>query len=756
MKLSRLFLLLSGFTSLTAAAFDPFEVKDIRVEGIQRTEAGTIFSYLPVRVGDTMTEDKAAAAIRSLYATGFFKDVTLEAEGGVLVVTVQERPAIAQIGFSGNKDFNNEALRAALRDIGLSEGRIFDRSLLERAEQELKSQYLGRGKYAARVETTVTPLERNRVAIQFTIAEGVVAKIRQINFVGNKTFKESRLRDQLVLRTPGFLTWYSKNDQYSKQKLEADLEALRSFYLNQGYLEFTIDSTQVSISPDKKDIYLTVNLTEGRRYKVSDIRFAGELIAPEAELRKLLRLKKGDVFSREKLTESTKRIVDRLGNDGYAFANVNPVPEPDREKGEVAFTLYVDPGRRVYVRRINIGGNVTTRDEVIRRELRQLEGSYYSAEKLQCSKQRIDKLGFFSQVSVDTVNVPGVGDQVDINVNVIERPTGNLLFGIGFSTSEGVILSGSVSQGNLFGTGNALSLAVNTGSVNTVYALSFTNPYFTGDGLGLGVDLYKRDVDSTSLSVSRYKTSTIGAGLRFLVPINETDTINYGIAAERTEIEVFNDSPQRYKDFVAAFGNENTSLPLTVGWTRDRRDSVIFTRTGTLQRINLELAAPPGELRYYRAQYEVQWYYPIGIENVLQLSGRAGYAHGYDDKPLPFYKNFFLGGIGSVRGYETASIGPKDENGDALGGNVLAVGNVEYYFPFPGLQKDQSVRLSVFVDVGALGEDTLDSDGMRSSVGLALAWFSPVGPLKLSYGYALNKKEGDETQPFQFSLGTTF
>jgi outer membrane protein insertion porin family len=756
MKLSRLFLLLSGLTSLTASAFDPFEVKDIRVEGIQRTEAGTIFSYLPVRVGDTMTEDKAAVAIRSLYATGFFKDVTLEADGGVLVVTVQERPAIAQISFSGNKDFNNEVLRNALKDVGLSEGRIFDRSLLERAEQELKSQYLGRGKYAARVETTVTPLERNRVAIQFTIAEGVVAKIRQINFVGNTAIKESRLRDQFVLRTPGWLTWYSKNDQYSKQKLEADLETLRSYYLNQGYLEFTIDSTQVSISPDKKDIYLTVNLTEGRKYKVSDIRFAGDLIVAEAELRKLLKLRKGDVFSREKLTESTKLMVDRLGNDGYAFANVNPVPEADREKGEVAFTLYVDPGRRVYVRRINIGGNVTTRDEVIRREMRQIEGSYYSAEKLQRSKQRIDKLGFFSEVSVDTVNVPGVGDQVDINVNVVERPTGNLLFGVGFSTSEGVILSGSVAQNNLFGTGNALSLQVNTGDVNTVYALSFTNPYFTDDGLGLGLDLYKRDVDSTSLEVSSYKTSTLGAGLRFLVPINETDTINYGIAAERTEIDVFSDSPQRYKDFVAAFGNENTSLPLTAGWTRDRRDSVIFTRRGTLQRVNLEVAIPPAELRYYRTQYEIQWYYPFGIEYVLQLSGRAGYANGYNDKPLPFYKNFFLGGIGSVRGYETASIGPKDENGDALGGNVLAVGNAEFYFPFPGLEKDKSVRLSVFVDAGALGEDTINSDGFRSSVGLALAWFSPVGPLKISYGYALNKKPEDDTQPLQFSLGTTF
>jgi outer membrane protein insertion porin family len=763
MKLSRLLLFISGFSSLTASAFEPFQVKDIRVEGIQRTEPGTVFSYLPVRVGETMTEDKAAQAIRSLYATGFFKDVTLEAEGGVLVVMVQERPAIAQISFSGNKEFNKETLQGALKETGLSEGRIFDRSLLERAEQELKTQYLARGKYGVRIETTVTPLERNRVAIQFNIAEGVVAKIQQINIVGNKAYRESRLLDLFVLRTPGILTWYSKNDQYSKQKLEADLETLRSYYLNQGYLEFTIDSTQVSISPDKKDIYITVNLTEGRKYRVSDVRFAGELIVPEAELKKLLRLKKGEVFSREKLTETTKLIVDRLGNEGYAFANINPVPEPDREKGEVAFTLYVDPGRRVYVRRINIGGNTTTRDEVIRREMRQLEGGYYSAERLQRSKQRVDKLGFFSEVTVDTVNVPGVPDQVDINVNVVERPTGNLLFGIGFSTSEGVILSGSVAQNNLFGTGNALSLQVNTGQVNTVYALSFTNPYFTDNGLGLGVDLYKRDVDSTSLEVGSYKTSTLGTGLRFLVPINETDTINYGVAFEKTDITTFADSPEQYIEFVNDFGDSNTSIPLSAGWTRDRRDSVIFTSRGTLQNANLEVAVPPGELRFYRAQYTIQWYYPLFAENVLQLTGRAGYANGYADKPLPFYKNFYLGGIGSVRGYETASIGPKDSRGNALGGNVQVIGNAEYYFPFPGLQKDKSVRLSAFFDVGMLGDSSSDtgtlgvnSDQARASVGVALAWFSPVGPLKISYAFPLNDQPEDELQAFQFTLGTTF
>jgi outer membrane protein insertion porin family len=756
MNFARLLLIFSGLYSLSATAFEPFQVKDIRVEGIQRTEPGTVFSYLPIKVGDTLTEDKAAEAIKALYATGFFKDVRLEQDGNVLVVSLVERPAIAQIDFSGQKEFDKDKLRDALKQIGLAQGRIFDRSLLEKAEQELKTQYLSRGKYAVEITTTVTPLERNRVAVNFAIAEGAVAKIRKINVVGNKVFSDDDLLDLFVLRTPGILTWYSKNDQYSKQKLEGDLEALRSYYLNQGYLKFNIDSTQVSIAPDKKDIYISVNVTEGEKYRVSELKFAGDLLVPEAELRKMLKLKPGDVFSREKLTESTKLIVDRLGNDGYAFANVNPVPEVDEEKKLVAFTLYVDPGRKVYVRRVNISGNTTTRDEVIRREMRQLEGGWYSAEKLKRSKQRIDKLGFFSEVNVDTVNVPGVPDQVDVEVKVVERPTGNLLVGIGYSTAEHVILSGSIAQTNLFGTGNSVSLQVNSGSINKVYALSFTNPYFTDDGVSLGWDLYKRDVDAVNLNfVTPYKTSTLGTGVRAGVPITEYDTINYGLAIERTKVETFINSPPQYIDFVNEFGEINTALIATAGWARDGRDSVIYTTSGVLQRLNLEVAVPPAELRYYRSTYRADWWIPMFRENVLQLTGQVGYANGYQDKPLPFYKNFYLGGIGTVRGYETSSIGPKDSFGNALGGPTLTVANAEYYFPMPGLEKDKSVRLSVFVDAGQVSEH-FDFSQTRYSTGFGLSWFSPVGPIKISFARALNKKPDDRTQPFQFSLGTVF
>ncbi|HZF23463.1 MAG TPA: outer membrane protein assembly factor BamA [Burkholderiales bacterium] len=755
MKKRLLLLALSSLVSLSTLAFEPFQVKDIRVQGIQRTEAGTVFSYLPVKVGDTIDQERATSAIKALYATGFFKDVRLEQDGDVLVVVVEERPAIAQIAIAGSKEFDAKQLKDGLKQIGLAESRIFDRALLERAEQELKSQYISRGKYGVTITTTVTPLERNRVAINFDISEGEVAKIRQINIVGNSVFKDDKLRDEFVLRTPGWLTWYSKNDQYSKPKLQGDLEALRTFYLNQGYLEFTIDSTQVSITPDKRDIFITVNITEGKKFTVTDVKLAGELIAPEAELRKLIKLKKGDVFSRERLTETTKLIGDRLGNEGYAFASINPVPEIDRDKSEVAFTLYVDPGRRVYVRRIGISGNTNTRDEVIRREMRQLESGWYSTEKLNRSKQRIDKLGFFSDVQIDTPGVPGTSDQVDVDVKVNERATGNLTFGVGYSSAEKVILSAGVSQSNIFGSGNALSFQVNTGSINRTYALSYTNPYYTDDGVSRGFDIYKRDVNATSLAIASYKTSTIGGGVRFGVPVTEYDTVNYGLGYERTELELQPNTPLRYVDFVNEFGARTDTILGSVGWSRDKRDSVIYTTSGTFQRITADVGLPGADLTYYRTNLQHQWYHPLTRDYTLHFNGQVGYADGYDKKPLPFYKVFYLGGVNSVRGYETASIGPKDSNGDSLGGSHQLLANLEFLFPFPGLAKDRSVRLSLFADAGVVGEK-YDFGEMRYSTGLAFNWFSPVGPLKLSFGKALNPQPDDRLQRIQFSFGTTF
>ncbi|MPZ43597.1 MAG: outer membrane protein assembly factor BamA [Betaproteobacteria bacterium] len=736
-------------------ALEPFVVKDIRVEGIQRTEAGTIFSYLPIKVGETLTEERAAAAIRALYATGFFRDVVLEAENGVLIVTVLERPSIAQVDFTGVREFEPDQLKTGLKQVGLAEGRIFDRSLLERAEQELKRQYVSRGKYAATVTTTITPLERNRVSINFAVEEGEVAKIRQISVIGAKAFAEKELLSQFVLRTPGLMTWFSKHDQYSRQKLQADLESLRSFYLNRGYLGFNIDSTQVSITPDKTDVYITVGLTEGEKFTVSDVRLAGELLLPEAELRKLITIKPGDVFSRELLTESTKAISDRLGNDGYAFANVNAAPEVSREKRQVAFTFFVDPGRRVYVRRINVIGNTKTRDEVIRREMRQLEGAWYSAERVANSRNRLDRLGYFDDVAVETPSVSGTTDQIDVNISVKEKPTGNLLVGAGFSSSEGLVLSGGVTQTNVFGSGNHLGLQLNTSKVNTVYSLSLTEPYFTVDGVSRGFDIYKRDIDPTEIDSGRWRTSTIGAQLRFGVPISDLDTINYGIGVERTELNVFSDSPQRFIDFVDTFGETNSTLLGTIGWSRDNRDSLIYPTKGRMQRLSLESGLPGGSLRYYKLSYQHQWYWPLTRYYTLMLNGEIGIGDGLDDKPLPFFKNFFAGGVSSVRGYDANSLGPKDQFGDPIGGSKRVVLNAEFFIPFPGLENDRSVRLSAFTDAGMIA-DKFSGDEFRSSVGVAVLWVSPLGPLKISVAQPMSDKSGDKKQRFQFTFGASF
>jgi outer membrane protein insertion porin family len=738
-------------------ALEPFVVRDIRVEGIQRIEPGTVFSYLPIKVGDTLTDAKAAGAIRSLFATGFFRDVRLEAQGGVLIVTLEERPAIASIEFSGMKEFEKDKVKQGLRDVGFQEGRIFDRALLDQAEQELKRQYLTRGLYGVEVTTTVTPLERNRVAINFSINEGEVAKIKRINIVGNRAFEESDLLAIVQLRTPGLFTAISKNDQYSRQKLQADLETLRSYYLNSGYLEFAIDSTQVSITPDRRDIYITINVTEGEKYEVADVKLGGELLVPEEELRSLIRIKSGETFSREKLTESTKAITERLGREGYAFANVNANPETDKEKRKVSFTFLIDPGRRVYVRRINVVGNTRTRDEVIRREMRQLEGSFFDGQKLQLSKQRIDKTGYFSEVELETPPVPGSTDQVDVTVRVKEKPTGAVLLGIGFSSVEKLVIQASIQQSNFFGTGNTLGLQIASGTVNKVASFSFTDPYYTVDGVSRGFDVYRRDVDGSSLNVN-YRTSTLGGAVRFGVPFTEYDSLFFGLSAENVELQLDSSSPLRYLKFRNEFGSIYDALIGTAGWVRDTRDSAIWPTKGRVERASFELGTPLGELEYWKYNYTHQYFYPYSPRITLVLSGELDSGDGYHGKPLPFFKNYYSGGIGSVRGYQTASLGPRDIDGTRLGGNRKVNASMEVLFPAPGATIDRSMRLGAFVDAGQVYGPTeqLDLSQMRTAAGLSFAWNSPVGPMKFSVARALNARPGDDTQPFQFTLGQVF
>ena len=757
MKLKKLVVLIYLLCLSPAWAIEPFVVKDIRVEGIQRTEAGTVFSYLPVKVGDTMDDQQAAAAIRALYATGFFKDVRLEVEQGVLIVLVRERPSIASIEVNGVKDFPKDQLKDNMKYAGLAEARIFDKGALDKAVQELKRQYVARGKYGVSVTTTVTELERNRVGIVFNVAEGEVSKIKQINLVGNHAYKEDELLGMMKLSTPDWMSWFSKNDQYSKQKLSADMEAMRSFYMDSGYLEFNINSTQVSITPDKKDIYITINITEGEKYTVSKVDVSGNTLIPKEEIGKLVQIKAGDTFSRKALTETSNKISDRLGQEGYAFSNVNAVPEIDKEKHQVAFNFVVDPGQRVYVRRINIAGNDKTRDEVIRREFRQVEGAWFDAEKIKKSKHRLDRLDFFSETNVETPPVQGTTDQMDVNVSVKEKSTGTVNIGAGYTQGEGLTLTSSITQANLFGGGNHVSVQVNTSKVNQVYAFSYTNPYFTDDGVSRGFDIYRRNSDTTSTTVNQYSSQTFGGGVRFGVPTGEDESINFGLAFESTRLGFLVSPSGRLLDYVNTFGAHTRNLIGTVGWNRDSRDSATYPTEGTVQRAFTEIALPAFDIRYYKMNYEHQWYYPVSSDFTLLLNGEAGIAGGYNNKPLPFFKNFYAGGVGSVRGYQQNSLGPRDINDQVLGGRKRVVGNAELMMPVPGI-KDKSARLGVFIDAGAIYDsgERLGSTGMRYSTGVSATWISPMGPIIFSYAIPINEQLVDKVQRLQFTMGSAF
>jgi len=751
-------------SSQQVLAVEPFVVKDIRVEGLQRTEAGTIFNYLPVQVGDVMSDEKATQAIKSLYNTGFFKDVRIEAEGQVLVVTVQERSAIAKIDFSGNKSFPSDKMTEGLKQIGISEGLIFDKSQLDRAEQEIKRQYLAQGKYGANVKAVVSPLERNRVAVRFEIEEGVVAKIRDINIIGNTVFTTEDLRAEFLLTTPNWMSWWNKDDQYSKQKLTADLETLKSFYMNQGYLEFSVDSTQVSISPDKQDIYITVNVTEGEKYTISDVKLAGELQVPEADLKPLIKIAKNDTFNRQLVTESSKAISDRLSNDGYAFSNVNAIPEIDKVNHTAAFTFFVDPGKRVFVRRINLTGNARTRDSVLRREMRQLESAWYAGDKIDRSKVRLERLQYFDNVNIETPAVPGSSDQVDININVTERSTGSVQFGAGLSSNEGVVLGVTVNQQNFLGTGNRVSAQINTGQVNTTYSLSFTDPYFTPDGISRGFDVYRRDVNTQSLDIGTYNSSSYGAGVRFGLPLSERDFFSAGLTADYTKIDLSDNSPKQYLDFCGNLsGCSNNSLQLSLGWTHDSRDNTLFPNDGVLQRLTAEASVPGLDLQYYKIEYKHAWYKEIFSDTTLLLNGELGFADSYGSDVYPFFKNFYLGGVNSVRGYENGAIGPRDIDpvtgqDFAVGGTRRILANAELFVPVPLIKNSSQFRLSTFFDAGNVysENESLSLGELRYSTGVGISWFSPFGPLKLVFAKALNAKDSDQTQTLQFQLGQQF
>jgi outer membrane protein insertion porin family len=733
-----------------------FVIRDIRVEGAQRTEAGTVFSYLPVRVGDRYDPLKGIAAIRALYATGLFKDVRLEADGDVLVVIVEERPAIAAVELSGLKEFDKDNVKKSLKEVGLAEARVYDRSLLERAEQELKRQYLTRGMYGVKVTTTVTPVERNRVNVSIAVDEGEAAKIRTIRFTGNREFSDSQLRDQMELSTPGWFTWYNNRDKYARQKLQADEETLRSFYLSRGYLDFNIESTQVTISPDKKDVYITVNVVEGERYTVSEVKLAGELLGLDAELAQLIDVKHGDVYNGERINAIAKRVTDRLGVLGYAFASANPVPEANKEKREVAFTILVDPGRRAYVRHVNIAGNTHTRDEVIRREIRQFESSWFDADKVRLSRDRIDRLGFFEKVEVETPAVPATQDQVDINFSVKEKPNGTIQAGAGYSSTEHLVLTAAYTQQDVFGTGHAVGVELNTSTASRTIALSHFDPYVTLDGISRTEEIYERHSNLARLNLATVDLGSKGGSVRFGVPFSEFDTVYFGLGVEETDITLTALSPNRYIDYVNQFGSTTAGLIGTIGWARDNRDNVIAPTRGRYQRAFFEVGTPALDLQYYKATYQFQQFEPLTSKFTLAFNAQAGYGDGYGSRPYPLFKNFYAGGIGSVRGFEAGTLGPRDSNGDPLGGTKEFNGAIEALAPLPGA--DRSLRALFFVDSGDVwgSSEPVHFSDLRYSVGGGIAWISPIGPLKLSLATPVRHQPQDRVQRFQFQIGTGF
>jgi outer membrane protein insertion porin family len=766
--------------SIAAFAMEPFVIKDIKIEGLQRTEPGTVFNYLPVQVGDTMTEDKSSEAIKSLYRTGFFKDVRIEADQNILLITVQERPSIADIQFSGNKAFQSDKLKEGMKAIGLVEGQIYDKSKLEFAEQEIKKQYLAQGKYTATVKISASPLERNRVAIRFDIEEGIVSRIKEINVVGNQLYNKSDITSEFELKTTNWLSWWYKDDQYSKQKLTSDLEKLKSFYMNRGYLEFSIDSTQVSITPDKEDVYITINISEGPKYKVSDVKLAGDLQqVPESELQNLIKIKKDDIFNREKITESTKAMNGRLGNDGFAFSNVNAIPNINKEEHTASFTFFVDPGRKVYVRRIDIEGNERTRDDVIRREFRQVESGWYAADKIDRSKVRLNRTQFFTDVNIETPAVPGSTDQVDLKVKVKERNTGSIMFGAGLSSSEGLVGSFNVTQANFLGTGDRVSAQVNTGKVNKTYALSITKPFFTPEGISLGYDIYRRDVNTSSLNLVTYNTSSFGAGVRFSVPLSEKNSISYGLSLDNTEVSnlQIDRSPTRYINYCSSVtgtsqstGCTMNSLVASLGWTIDSRDDILFPKKGELRRINAEVSTPGLDIQMYKITLQESWYKDVTKDLTIMLNGQIGYADSYGGKEFPFFKNFYVGGVNTVRGYRQGSIGPVCLQGDSscgiststtnmfLGGNKQVIANAELFMPVPFIKNNNQFRLSAFIDAGNVyGHDqSIDLTTLRYSAGMGVLWVSPFGPLKLVYAQPFNNQSTDRTESIQFQMGQQF
>ena len=740
-----------------AHAFESFVVQDIKLEGLQRITVGTVFNYLPVKVGDEITEDITSNAIKKLFKTGFFKDVKIEREGDVLVVFVAERPAIANVDIVGNEELPTEQLEEALSQIGLKVGRVLDRSVVSTIEQELKRQYYSLGKYGVKIETEVSPLERNRVNVSVKISEGESANIYAFNIVGNTVFSEEKLHGLLELGGTGLL---GGRKEYSKQYFAADLEILKSYYQDRGYINFKIESTQVSLTPDKQDVYITVNIVEGEKYKVNKVSLSGNLLFSEDELLKLVNLNKGDVFSRKKATLSRTNINDRFAEDGYAFANINLSPKTNDKDKTVDLTFFIDPGRRVYVRRINIFGNIKTKDKVIRREIRQMEGDWMSTKSIAKSKKRLNRLGYFDEVSVETPAVANTNDQVDVNYTVSERATGNLSAGLGYNDTQGAILNFSVSQNNFVGTGNRLSIGINNSKVVQDNTVSFTNPYYTKDGVSRGFSLYKRKFSAAEADISNYQTNSYGASVNYGIPMSEDDSIGIGFSYDNTNIVTGTNTSTQMLDFTAKHGKNYDNYKANLSWAHDTRNKAIFADRGNLASANISTTIPGSDLEFYKLNLRYLQYFDLAEDVTLLFNTNLGYAGSYGDTDsVPPFENYYAGGSRSVRGYDGNSLGPRDSvTNSTIGGTKRVVNNLELILPNPFSENSKSLRFSTFYDAGNVfaSNESIDLSELRTSVGVAMIWLTPVGVMRFSWSNTLNDKAGDDTKSFQFTLGSTF
>jgi outer membrane protein insertion porin family len=784
-----------------------FTVSDIRIDGLQRIGAGTVFTYLPIERGDTVDSTRIGEAIRALYRTGFFEDVQIGRQGDILVVTVTERPAINKLTLAGNKDIKTEDLTKGLQDIGLAEGETFDRLALDRVTQELTRQYNNRGKYNVEITPAVSRLDRNRVDVTINIKEGKAAKIRHINLVGNEAYDDETLTDSWESAESNWLSWYRRDDQYSREKLEGDREKLRNFYLDRGYIDFSEDNIQVAISPDRRDMYITSGLTEGEVYKVSSVEVTGDTVLPKEQIEKLVIVKPEQTFSRALLEFSSDAITNTLGNIGYAFAQVNPIPEVDRENRTVAINMQVVPGPRVSVRRIVFKGNTRTSDEVMRREMRQFEGAWYSQAAIDRSKVRLQRLGYFESGSVNVENtpVPGTTDQVDVTFSVTETTSGSFVFGLGYSQLSGVTTSIQLSQNNFLGSGNRIAVEAQRNVYLQRYSFSFVNPYFTDDGLSLGYNLVWREFDNSEFNTARFSSTNRSAQAVLGIPITESDTISAAFAIDSNQIFAFpGSSPQSIVEYIDAIGQRTFhSWRGELGWARDTRNDYLQPTRGTLQRVSGEVTLPGSTAEYYKLNYEFSKYWPLSRALVLNTRVELGYGDSYGDDQvrvicsvnpsqpppapgqisaaaaipecaegthledvlvasgLPFFEHFYAGGARSVRGFRDNTLGPRETAAGStflqpIGGALKTIGSLEMYFPT--LLDTPAARVSAFVDFGNVYKDldAFDSGELRSSAGVALVWRAPVGPISISYAFPLRKEDDDEIERLQFSFGGAF